>query len=66
VEVNVPGVITIVVAPFVDQLKLLLEPELMLVGLAENELIVGLLPVAFTVTVAVNVDEPAELLAVNV
>ena len=65
-EVNVPGVIAIVVAPFVDQLKLLLEPELMLVGLAENELIVGLPPAAFTVTVAVNVDEPAELLAVNV
>jgi hypothetical protein len=59
-------VIAIVAAPLVAQLKLLLEPELMLAGFAENELIVGLLPAAFTVTVAVNVDEPAELLAVNV
>jgi hypothetical protein len=38
----------------------------MVVGLAENELIVGLLPAAFTVTVTVNLDEPAELVAVNV
>jgi hypothetical protein len=39
----------------------------MLVGFAENELIVGLLPpLGFTVTVAVIVDEPAELAAVSV
>jgi hypothetical protein len=66
VEVNVPGVIAIEVAPLVAQLKLLLDPELMVVGPAENELIVGLLPAAFTVTVTVNLDEPAELVAVNV
>ena len=65
-EVNVPGVIAIVVAPLVAQLKLLLEPALILVGFAENELIVGLLPAAFTVTVTVIVVEPAELVAVSV
>jgi hypothetical protein len=59
-------VIAIVVAPLVAQLKLLLDPELMLVGFAENELIVGLLPAAFTVTVTVFVDEPTELVAVSV
>ena len=66
VDVNVPGVIAIVVAPLVAQLKLLLDPELTLVGFAENELIVGLLPAAFTVTVTVFVDEPVELVAVSV
>jgi len=42
VEVNVPGVIAILVAPVVAQLSVLLEPELMLVGLAVKELIDGL------------------------
>jgi hypothetical protein len=65
-EVNVPGVIVIVAAPLVAQLKLLLDPELTLVGFAENELIFGLLPTAFTVTVTVFVDEPVELVAVSV
>jgi hypothetical protein len=55
-----------VVAPLVAQLKLLLDPELMLVGFAENELIVGLLPAALTVTVTVFVDDPVELVAVSV
>jgi hypothetical protein len=64
-DVNVPGVIATVVAPLVDQLKLL-EPEVMLVGFAENELIVGLLPAAFTVTVTVIVVEPTEFVAVSV
>jgi hypothetical protein len=58
VEVKLPGVRAIVVAPLVDQFRLLLEPELMLLGLAEKVLIVGLLPAAFTVTVTVIVDEP--------
>ncbi len=66
VDVKLPGVIAIEVAPLVDQLRLLLEPELTLAGLAENELIVGLLPEAFTVTVTVKVDEPLELVAVSV
>jgi hypothetical protein len=65
VELRPPGVIEMLVAPDVDQLRVLLEPDVMLVGLAVNELIAGLLGV-FTVTVNVDVDEPVELLAVSV
>jgi hypothetical protein len=65
VEVNVPGVMARLVAPVVAQLKVLLEPEVMLVGLAVNELIVGLL-MPFTVMVSVDVVEPATLVAVSV
>jgi hypothetical protein len=54
VEVNVPGVIAMLVAPLVVQLNVLVDPELMLVGLAVKELMVGLLA-AFTVTVTVDV-----------
>jgi hypothetical protein len=53
------------VAPVVTQLSVLLEPELMLGGLAVKELTVGLLG-AFTVTVTVDVTEPAALVAVSV
>ena len=42
VEVNVPGVMAMLVAPVVAQLNVLLAPELMPVGLAVNEAIVGL------------------------
>lgn len=65
VEVNVPGVMDMLVAPDVVQLKVLFDPEVMLVGLALNELIVGLLA-AFTVTVAVAVVAPEEFTAVRV
>lgn len=65
VDVNVPGVMAIDAAPVVVQLRVLLEPETMLVGLALKELIVGLL-VASTVTVTVDVVEPAELAAESV
>jgi hypothetical protein len=65
VDVNVPGVMPILVAAVVAQLSVLLEPEVMLVGLAVKELIVGLLTV-FTVTVSVDVAEPAALVAVSV
>jgi hypothetical protein len=65
VEVNVPGEIAMLVAPVVAQLNVLLEPEAMLVGLAVKELIVGLLG-AVTVTVAVEVTDPAALVAVSV
>jgi hypothetical protein len=44
---------------------MLLEPGLILVGLAAKELIVGMLAV-FTVTVCVEVTEPAVLVAVSV
>jgi hypothetical protein len=37
-----------------------------LAGLAVKELMVGLLPAGVTVTVAVDVTEPAELVAVSV
>ena len=53
-------------APVVAQFSVLLDPEEMLVGLALKELIVGLLVVALTVTVSVDVVEPAEFVAVSV
>jgi hypothetical protein len=65
VDVNVPGVMARLAAPAVVQLKVLLEPEVMAVGLAVKELIVGL-PDVLTVTVRVEVVEPVVLLAVNV
>jgi len=65
VELNAPGVIATLVALVVAQLRVLLEPETMLVGLAAKELITGLL-LAFTVTVTVAVVEPALLVAVSV
>ena len=40
-DVKLPGVMAIVVAPLADQVTVLLAPELMLVGLAENEVIEG-------------------------
>ena len=52
-------------APVVTQLSVLLEPEVIPVGLAVKELIAGLL-VVFTVTVSVDVVEPAALVAVSV
>jgi hypothetical protein len=65
-EVNVPGVMAMVVAPVTVQLNVLLDPELMLVGFAVKELMVGLLAWAVMVTVAVDVVEPAALVAVSV
>jgi hypothetical protein len=66
VEVNAPGEIARLVAPVVDQLRVELAPEVMLAGLAVKELITGLPVVAFTVTVAVAVVEPALSVAVRV
>jgi hypothetical protein len=40
-DVKLPGVMAIVVAPLADHLTVLLAPELMLVGLAVNEAIEG-------------------------
>jgi hypothetical protein len=63
VDVKVPGVMAMPVAPVVVQVSVLLAPDLMLTGLAVNEVIgCGLL----TVTVAVAWTEPAELVAVSV
>jgi hypothetical protein len=55
----------ILVAPRVDQLSVLLEPELIVAGLVANELIVGKFP-GVTVTVCVEVTEPAASVAVSV
>lgn len=65
VEVNVPGVIAMLAAPVVSQLRVELEPEVMLVGFAAKELITGLVA-AFTVMVAAAVVEPALSVAVSV
>jgi hypothetical protein len=65
VDVKVPGVIAMVVAPVVDQFSVLLEPEAMLGGVAVNEEMVGLVAVV-TATEMVVVVEPAELVAVRV
>jgi len=54
------------VAPLVAQLNVLLEPALMLAGLAAKELMVGLPDAATTVTVAVEVTDPAAFVAVSV
>jgi len=64
-EVNVPGVIARLFAPVVTQFSVLLEREVIVLGLAVKELITGLLAV-FTVTVSVDVVEPAALVAVSV
>jgi hypothetical protein len=53
VEVNVPGVMAILVAPVVAQLNVLLEPEAMLAGLAVKLVMVGGVGVTVTVTVFV-------------
>jgi hypothetical protein len=67
VDVNVPGVIAMLVASVVAQLNVLLEPDVTLVGLAVKELMVGVPDVfAVTVTVAVDVVEPEALVAVSV
>jgi hypothetical protein len=63
--VKVPGVMAMLLAPVVAQLSVLLEPEVMLVGFALNELIVGLLA-AVTVTVTVAVVDPEEFVAFSV
>ena len=65
VDVNVPGVMAILVAAVVAQLSVLLVPEVIVVGRAVKTLMVGLLA-AFTVTVRVDVAEPAALVAVSV
>ena len=65
---NVPGVMAMLVAPVVTQLSVLLEPEVTLAGLAVKELTVGLggLPGALTVTVSVDMADPAAFVAVSV
>jgi hypothetical protein len=64
-DANVPGVMAMLEAPLADQFNVLLEPKVMLAGLAVKELMVGLLA-ALTVTVCVEVVEPLALVAVSV
>jgi hypothetical protein len=45
VEVNVPGVMEMLVAPVAAQFSALVAPEFMLVGFAANEVMVGAEPV---------------------
>ena len=45
VEVKVPGAMAIIAAPLTDQLRVLLAPEVRLLGLAAKEVIVGAEPV---------------------
>ena len=59
---SVPGVIAIVVAPVVAQLSVLLEPDLMLAGLAVKDVTVGAEPVPGTVEVGSGLlVEPPQL-----
>lgn len=62
-DLNVPGVMAMMVAPVVAQVSLLLAPVSMLAGLAVNELIAGGL---VTVTVTAAWPEPADVVAVSV
>ena len=64
-DVKVPGAMAMLVAPDVAQFSVLLEPEVILAGLAVKELMTGLLG-GLTVTVSVDVAEPAALVAVSV
>jgi hypothetical protein len=63
VEVNVPGEMATLVAPRVDQFSVVPEPHLIIVGLAVKAAIVG---GVITVTVCVEVTEPAASVAVSV
>lgn len=64
-DVKVPGVMARLTAPVVVQASVLLDPEVIPVGLAVKLLMVGLLG-GVTVTVAVAVVEPTSLVAVSV
>jgi glucose dehydrogenase len=59
VEVKVPGVMAMLVAPVVVQVSVLLEPELTLVGLAVKEATLGAEPVPEDEVVAIVEPQPA-------
>jgi len=59
VDVSVPGVIAMLVAPIVAQVSVLLEPDLMLAGLAAKDVTVGAEPVTgMTVGSGLLVEPP--------
>jgi len=64
-DVNPPGLILILVAPIVFQLRVLLEPGVTVDGFPVNELMDGE-PAVATVTVAALVTEPALFAALKV
>jgi hypothetical protein len=66
IDVKLPGATVMLVAPVVVQLSMLLEPVVILGGFAVKELMTGLIVAALTVTVSVDVVEPAEFVAVSV
>jgi hypothetical protein len=59
VDVNVPGVMAMLVAPATDQLSVLLAPELMLVGSAVKEVIEGMEPFPEDAFDGVDTPHPA-------
>jgi hypothetical protein len=59
VDVNVPGVMAILVAPVAAQLSVLVVPEFMLVGSAVKEVIVGADPFAKGVLDGIVEPQPA-------
>ncbi len=61
VDVNVPGVMTILVVPVTDQLRVVLAPELMVVGLAVKEVIAGAEPVPEEELSEIIEPQPARL-----
>ena len=65
VEARLPGAMFSVVAPELVQLSVLMPPNVMLVGLAVNELMVGSVG-CVTVTISVVVTEPVVFVAVSV
>jgi hypothetical protein len=65
VDVNVPGVMAILVAPVVVQLSVVPDPETIPVGLAVKDPIIGLVAES-TVTLSFDVVDPEALVAVSV
>jgi hypothetical protein len=61
VEVNVPGVMAIVVALLVAQASMLLAPELIPEGLAVKEVIAGIVPLSGAKFDAPQPEKPAHI-----
>lgn len=61
VEVNVPGVMAMVVAPLVAQVSVLLAPELIPAGLAVKEVIAGIVLLSGAEFDEPQPDKPAQI-----
>jgi hypothetical protein len=64
VDVKLPGLMAMLVAPVTAQTRLLLDPAVMPVGLAVNDVMTGVAD-ELTVTVVLFVTDPAEFVAVR-